>query len=161
MRSTYTSGEYDWEHGARPNDIRVLELLDLLMYEYIGMYGEPDPNPEGGLERCYGDNGSVVLVSWRKKPVGLAGISFHEINGPAVLHRMFVRYEMRKRGIASGLLEAAEYETRRLGGRELILETGTTQTSAIALYRSHGYQPVDPFGFYADQPTSIFLGKAL
>jgi len=151
----------DYEHGVSPRDPRVLELLDLLKYEYIGMYGEPDPNPEGGLERCYGTSGSIVLATYRRKAVGIAGIGFHETDGPAVLHRMFVLYEMRKRGIASGLLFECERAARRLGGRQLVLETGTSQTSAIALYRSKNYLPVDPFGYYADQPTSLFLGKDL
>lgn len=154
-------GDMSWERGVRPGDRRVLELLDLLKYEYIGMYGEPDPNPEGGLERCYGSAGSIVLASWRKKPVGIAGIGFHETAGPAILHRMFVIYEMRKMGIASALLGMCEREAAHLGGRALLLETGVTQTSAIKLYRSHGYTPADPFGFYADQPTSVFLGKGL
>lgn len=153
-----------YEHRLDPrHSPRVLVLLELLEYEYIGMYGEPDPDPHGGLERAYGSHGDTIIAVYRKRPVGLAGIVLEEIGGVkvATLHRMFVRYEMRGRGIASGLLQECEYSAKRLGAETLLLETGVTQTSAIALYRSKGYQPVDPFGFYADQPTSVFLGKRL
>ncbi|QGZ16801.1 acetyltransferase [Microbacterium phage Dewdrop] len=154
----------NYEHRVDPNrSPRALELLELLEYEYIGMYGEPDPDPDGGLQRAYGAHGDTVLALYRKKAVGIAGVVLEELNGRkvATLHRMFVIYPMRGRGIASGLLRECEIGAKGLGAKALYLETGVTQTSAIALYRSHGYQPVDPFGFYADQPTSIFLGKAL
>jgi GNAT superfamily N-acetyltransferase len=149
----------DYRRGVDPHHPGVLELLDLLEYEYIGMYGEPDPNPQGGLEFARGQHGSIVVAESRKKFVGIAGITMEMEDGPAILHRMFVRYELRKLGIAAGLLRECEHEARRLGARALLLETGISQTSAIALYRSHGYEPVDPFGYYADQPTSVFLGK--
>lgn len=154
----------NYEHRVDPNrSPRAQELLELLEYEYIGMYGEPDPDPHGGLERAYGAYGDTVLALFRRKAVGIAGVVIEEIQGEkvATLHRMFVIYPMRGRGIASGLLQECEYAAKGLGAKSLFLETGVTQTSAIALYRSHGYQPVDPFGFYADQPTSVFLGKRL
>ncbi|QNJ56041.1 acetyltransferase [Microbacterium phage Rasputia] len=158
----------DWvdryEDRVDPNrSPRALELLELLEYEYIGMYGEPDPDPHGGLERAYGTHGDTILAISRRKAVGIAGVVIEEFGGQkvATLHRMFVLYPFRGRGIASGLLKQCELSARALGAKTLLLETGVTQTSAIALYRSNGYQPVDPFGFYADQPTSVFLGKVL
>lgn len=154
----------NYEHRVDPNrSPRALELLELLEYEYIGMYGEPDPDPDGGLQRAYGSTGDTVLAIFRKKAVGIAGIVVDGEGSDkvATLHRMFVLYPMRGRGIASGLLRECEHAAKGLGAKVLLLETGVTQTSAIALYRSHGYQPVDPFGFYADQPTSVFLGKVL
>ena len=47
------------------------------------------------------------------------------------------------------------------GVEHLVLETGTAQPEAIALYRSAGYEDVPPFGFYATYDDSVSLGKAL
>jgi hypothetical protein len=42
-----------------------------------------------------------------------------------------------------------------------VLETGTRQPEAIALYLSSGYVPVEKFGTYRDEPDSRCYGKDL
>jgi hypothetical protein len=41
----------------------------------------------------------------------------------------------------------------------VILETGSPQPEAIALYRSAGYTEIPAFGCYAGSPHSMHLGK--
>jgi hypothetical protein len=41
----------------------------------------------------------------------------------------------------------------------LRLETGYRQLPAIALYLRRGYRRIDPFGPYADDPTSVCFEK--
>ena len=55
-------------------------------------------------------------------------------------------------------LEASAAEA---GARAVVLETGTMQPEAIALYTSSGYEPVPGFGFYKDAPLSRCFGKRL
>ena len=43
----------------------------------------------------------------------------------------------------------------------MVLETGTMQPEAIALYTSSGYEPVPGFGYYKDAPLSRCFGKRL
>ena len=43
----------------------------------------------------------------------------------------------------------------------MVLETGRPQTAAIAFYRASGYVDIEPFGFYADEPDVVSLGKRL
>jgi hypothetical protein len=43
----------------------------------------------------------------------------------------------------------------------MILETGQPQVAAIGLYRAGGYADIAPFGFYADKPTVVSLGRRL
>jgi hypothetical protein len=43
----------------------------------------------------------------------------------------------------------------------VVLETGRAQPEAIALYASSGYEPIAPFGYYADAPGAVHLGKSL
>ena len=52
--------------------------------------------------------------------------------------------------------------TARDGGAEVtVLETGTAQPEAMALYESSGYVAVAKFGHYRDYPSSRCYGKRL
>ena len=42
-----------------------------------------------------------------------------------------------------------------------MLETGTEQPEAIALYEREGYRPTEGFGHYADEPGSRYYAKDL
>jgi predicted GNAT family N-acyltransferase len=56
----------------------------------------------------------------------------------AQLSRLAVRPSARRRGIATALLELADAEARRAGGRRIVLHA---QTYARDLYESAGYRP--------------------
>jgi predicted GNAT family N-acyltransferase len=60
------------------------------------------------------------------------------VGSTAQFSRLAVRFDVRRRGIATALLEAAEVETRAAGGRRLVLHA---QTYARQLYEAAGYQP--------------------
>ena len=60
------------------------------------------------------------------------------------------------------VLDALEAEGRRLGVGRMVLETGTLQDRALALYRSCGFAVIPAFGEYIGAPaTSICMGKEL
>lgn len=78
------------------------------------------------------------------------------------LKRMYVAPEMRGHGIGRALLARLEDEARALGLTRLVLETGTRQAEALALYRSAGYAAIPAYGEYAASPaTSVCLTKLL
>jgi GNAT superfamily N-acetyltransferase len=79
----------------------------------------------------------------------------------AELKRMYVAPESRGRGLGRALLNALEREARALGARRLVLETGTRQGAAIALYHRAGFVDIPPFGEYRESPTSLCLAKEL
>lgn len=84
--------------------------------------------------------------------------------GPAVgeLKRMYVAPYARGQGIGAALVTALEAEARRLGLRRLVLETGTRQAAALALYRRAGFMDIPPYGEYrASAATSVCLAKAI
>lgn len=60
------------------------------------------------------------------------------IGSTAQFSRLAVRESMRRRGIATALLEMADEETRALGGRRIVLHA---QTYAQDLYERAGYRP--------------------
>jgi GNAT superfamily N-acetyltransferase len=83
------------------------------------------------------------------------------VDATCELKRMYVAPEARGRGIARALLERLEEEAVDLGYTTLWLETGTEQPEAMALYESHGYEPIAGFGRYKDEPKSRSFGRSL
>ena len=74
---------------------------------------------------------------------------------------MYVRAEARRHGYAAVLLARLEQDARAAGAEHVALTTGEPQVAAVRFYRSQGYADVEPFGFSADEPRSVHLGKAL
>jgi predicted GNAT family N-acyltransferase len=60
------------------------------------------------------------------------------IGRTAQFSRLAVRASLRRRGIATALLDEAEVQTRAAGGRRLVLHA---QTYARPLYEGVGYRP--------------------
>lgn len=80
--------------------------------------------------------------------------------GYGEIKRMFTRPSHRGQGIARQVLTLLEAESRQRGCAQFRLETGYLQPEAIAFYETFGYRRQGPFGDYADDPNSVFMGKA-
>lgn len=93
----------------------------------------------------------------------LAGCGAVRLAGPrtAEVKRMFVRRDLRGRGIAVRILATLEAEALRLGAERLVLETGQRQFESVALYRRAGFVAIDRYGEYVDSPLSLCMGKPL
>ncbi|NRQ50714.1 GNAT family N-acetyltransferase [Aeromicrobium sp. YC3-14] len=111
-----------------------------------------DP-PGGHFVMAYVDDVPAAMGGWRRG--GPAGESDAEIK------RMFVRPAFARRGLARAVLAKLERTAGAAGITRLVLETGTAQPEAIALYTSSGYGEIAKFGFYADYDDSVHLGKVL
>jgi ribosomal protein S18 acetylase RimI-like enzyme len=59
------------------------------------------------------------------------------------------------------VLAELERTAAAAGLQRVVLETGTEQPEAIALYTSAGYAPMPAFGAYASSPTSRYYAKPL
>jgi len=79
----------------------------------------------------------------------------------AEIKRMYVRPEVRRLGVARGMLIRLEEESWRLGFGRLVLETGIRQPEAIRLYETHGYRQIPLFGQYVTSGTSVCYEKFL
>ncbi|WP_182112838.1 MULTISPECIES: GNAT family N-acetyltransferase [unclassified Actinotalea] len=82
-------------------------------------------------------------------------------DGYGELKRMFVRPAARGRGLSRAVLAELERLAVEHGLRRLVLETGVRQPEAIALYRSTGYERIDNYGPYTDEPTSVCYARWL
>lgn len=79
----------------------------------------------------------------------------------AEIKRMYVRRAARGRGLSRLVLGELQATAIRLGYRALVLETGSRQPEAIALYESDGYTVIPNFGFYKASPLSVCYRKEL
>ena len=81
--------------------------------------------------------------------------------GDAEVKRMYVRDAHRGRGFARAVLAELERSAAAAGRRRLVLETGTAQPEAIALYTSSGYHRIPNFGTYRADPNSRCFAKVI
>jgi GNAT superfamily N-acetyltransferase len=105
--------------------------------------------------------GSFLVARADGRPVGCGAVRLLD-GHDAELKRMYVVPALRGRGIGRALLSALESEAHALGSRRVVLETGTRQTAALALYRRAGFVDIPPYGEYTASPnTSVCLAKEL
>ncbi|WP_436772426.1 GNAT family N-acetyltransferase [Yinghuangia sp. YIM S09857] len=144
----------------------VRKLCDEVQQFYADLYGVPDQAPvdeadfvppTGLFLVVYEDRRALACGGWR---VGAYDAPGHD-TGDAEIKRMYVRPEARGRGLARALVAELERRARDAGQHRMILETGTLQKEAVALYRSCGYTDIPQFGYYKDSPLSICMAKPL
>lgn len=155
------------EFRSRPLDHPdAVVLITELQEFYTERYGDGDLTPmtpeqfappAGYFVIGYVDGLATACGGWRVRAGGEPGLRV----GDAELKRMYVRPARRGRGLARELLAHLEDAARAAGCRRVVLETGTRQPEAIALYVSCGYTPTDKFGIYRDEPGSRCFAKPL
>lgn len=82
-------------------------------------------------------------------------------DGYGEVKSMFVDPASRGAKLGKRLLDRIEDAARSLGLPLLRLETGDSLVAAHRLYHAHGFVNRGPFGDYPDEPTSLFMEKAL
>jgi GNAT superfamily N-acetyltransferase len=140
----------------------AITLIAELQQEYQIRYGGPDDTPVIATEFAP-PSGLFMVAEVGGEPVGCVGLRSHTVDGVecAEMKRMYVRSGFRRRGLARRLLVAAEQRAQALGYPRLILETGTEQPEALALYEKSGYRPHAGFGIYAESDGSRYFAKDL
>jgi GNAT superfamily N-acetyltransferase len=137
----------------------VHDLIEELQEEYVVRYGGRDDTPVDP-EQFAPPTGSFLVATQDGEPVGCGGLRRHDEQQVEV-KRMFVRTPFRGRGLARVLLAALEDEARSLGYRRILMESGTAQPEAMALYESSGYERIPGFGYYRDSPENRCYAKDL
>jgi GNAT superfamily N-acetyltransferase len=146
-------------------DVRLLN--DLVQAEYRERYngdGDATPLDPGMFDPPRG----LFLVAYDAdgRPVGSGGWRARDgegaraegyADGDAEIKRMFVVGDARGRGLSRLILARIEETARAAGRTRMVLETGTAQPEAMALYASSGYELVPEerkFGLYRCSPSS-------
>ena len=133
-------------------------MIEALCAELTRRYQRP-PSPFMMEEAAVPRSGMVV--AWLdQRPVGCGAL--RPIDDDTVeVKRMYVAPEARRQGIARRILAELEQLAAGFGYRRIILETGTFQPEAPALYPAAGYQPTVRYGRYADNPEAHCFAKFL
>ena len=134
---------------VRFSDPEVGSLLVGLSNEYDARYGEniemtraseAEFDPPAGL--------FVVLMDG---PTTAAGGGFRRFNDSTCeVKRMWTSPLHRRRGLANRVLQSLEDAAWEVGYAYLILETGTRQPEAEALYADRGYSRIEAYGEYPE-----------
>lgn len=147
-------------------DSRVGALVEEVQAYYVEIYGGPDDSPfdPHEFEPPVGhfvlgtlDGAPVAMGGWRLRPE--LGAAFG--SRVAEIKRMFVSPRARRRGYAAGVLAELERTAVAAGVDVLVLETGTMQPDAIALYLASGYQPTLRYGHYEWSDSSRYYARSL
>jgi len=146
----------------------AVKLNDQVQAEYHARYGDggdatvmdpSDFDPPAGLYLiAYDEDGRPVATGgWRSQDANDEGNQ----DGDAEVKRMYVIEQARGLGLARRMLAALEDDARAAGRTRMVLETGTKQPEAIALYTSSDYEPCTKFGHYRFHESSRCFAKPL
>ena len=144
----------------------AMAMITAVQGEYVVRYGGEDETPldpamfdppRGSFFVGYLDGRPEVSGAWRRhEDVEALGST-----STAEIKRMYVAPAARGRGLARAMLAHLELTAFEAGASVSILETGTLQPEAIALYESSGYEEVPKFGFYCHASESRCYAKRL
>lgn len=133
-------------------------------------YGSPDQTPLR-FEEFDPAQGGVFLVCYLgDRPVGCGGFRRADIHSAnpldaarptAEIKRMYVEESVRRTGIGRRLLAALEAAAVQQAYARLVLDTGSKQTEAMALYESAGFEPIPGYSIYRCSPHNHAYGKDL
>jgi GNAT superfamily N-acetyltransferase len=144
----------------------ALFLIEAVQGEYVRRYGGRDDTPldpamfappSGSFFVGYAGDEPVASGAWRRRTdVGARGAA-----DTAEVKRMYVVPAARGAGHARAMLAHLEETAGEAGAEVMVLETGTAQPEAIALYESSGYEPIPGFGYYKDAPLNRCFARRL
>lgn len=143
-------------HYLHPVAQQLVAELDAEMKQ---RYGDGDVPSTTDPSEFMTPSGTFLLMQDYDGPIGCAGIRTH--GADAELKRMYVRPGRRRLGFARHLMVALEEYARGRWFSRIILETGTAQPEAMALYERLGYLPIPAYGDYRDYPESRCYAKWL
>lgn len=125
----------------------ALALLYAATDELNQRYGVIDDDTRLVLDELRPPTGLFLVARDHRSLCG--GVGLRAIADPdqhfAEVKRLWVRPDLRRRGVAAQLMAQIEEHARRLGYRQLFLETGPRQPEAIAFYPRHAWQHVEEF----------------
>jgi putative acetyltransferase len=143
----------DWDD---PTASRLRADQEAELLERYGEDTEPGEKPTAETISLF----LLVSDAFTGEPVGCGAL--RDLDDEAVeIKRMYVVPKHRGRGAGRAVLAGLEQAARSRGATIARLETGTEQPEAITLYERGGYDRIDAFGPYADNPRSVCYERIL
>jgi len=101
-----------------------------------------------------------VVAYELEQPVGCGALAAHD-DLTVEIKRMYVVAAHRRTGVARRIMAGLIERAADGGFKTVILETGTRQKAAIALYEGLGFERTEPYGEYVDNPYSVCYARKL
>lgn len=115
------------------------------------------PLPDPGADSYRPPRGRFLIAWSDDLPVGC--VALRPLGGSmAEVKRLWVDATARGQGLSRRLMSSIEAEARAMGYRRLRLDTNSSLTEAIALYRATGWTDIPP---YTTPPADVWLEKPL
>jgi DNA-binding MarR family transcriptional regulator/GNAT superfamily N-acetyltransferase len=105
---------------------------------------DPTVDTSAELHELRSPVGVFLVATLHAEPIACGGLKFHG-DEPVELKRMWVAESARGLGLGRRLLTELETRAAAHGARTVRIETNRNLIEAITLYRSTGYQEVEPF----------------
>ena len=140
---------------ARTDVMHLIEQLDA----YQSSLYPPESNHLDSIDEMSKSNAFFIAAY---SGSGICGIgSVKQIDDYGEIKRVYVPSNQRGKGIARAIMEELESYLVKQAVTYARLETGIHQEEAIQLYATLGYERIDPFGYYKEDPLSVFMEKKL
>jgi GNAT superfamily N-acetyltransferase len=156
-------GELEIRRESFSSPVAQLMLAQASAY-ILELYGDEDQAGIVPEQFSPARSGMFLVAYFRGDPVGCGGLRQAEAPAPpdaAELKRLFVVETARRRGIARRILDRLEETAKRLGYAQVVLDTGSKQEAAVALYTATGYHQIPGYSVYCDSPCNRAYAKEL
>jgi GNAT superfamily N-acetyltransferase len=126
-----------------------------LIAEYFGMRADTFPTGDYAPVFPQAANftppaGVFLIVVEEAEDVGCGGIKRLSSSRYEIKH-LWIQPRMQGRGLGRALLTELEHRARAFGAAEVVLDTNASLTAAGGMYRTGGYQQIEP---YNDNPNA-------
>ncbi len=150
------------QHARFPRDAAIVRRLIRAYHEDIGVdLGFQDFDAElAALPGRYARPAGRLMLAWQGS-AAIACVALRPIDAARCeMKRLYVRPAARGQDLGRRLAERICSEGRDAGYRRIFLDTLPTMAAAMALYRSIGFEPVEPYVFNPI-PGATFLARDL
>lgn len=138
-----------------PDAILLMEELSKTLETITGNSGKQSFNPE---DVCVSRSIFVVGYDDKGEPIGCGGIRPID-ESVAEVKRMYAK--IKTNGVGTKILSYLEIEAKNLGYSTLRLETRLINEKAVSFYKKRGYNKINNYGKYINNPEAICFEKAL
>ncbi|BAJ26413.1 MULTISPECIES: GNAT family N-acetyltransferase [Kitasatospora] len=137
-------------------------LTSALHAEQLALYGFADDPRAADPAHFVPPNGLFLIAHADGHDEALGCGGWHLVApGTVEIKRMYVSPVARGLAIGSAILRGLEQQARGIGARRAILETGSRNLAALALYAHLGYQPIPSYAPGRDPLVNRALAKQL
>jgi len=143
---------------AGREDADFLRLTDMLVSEYVALYGEEALSfcPAGVMAQVV-----CTAVAYYESEAAASGALRRMDDHTAELIRIYVRPTFRRLGLGERIVSQLEREAKCRGYVRIVLVTGLDMPAALALYGRLGYARTDNYGPMRDDPLCVCMEKQL